>query len=176
MKSLVTLFADGTAIKKVPPSIIRLEKLECLSLSYLKCHLLLPSLRGIRFLTDLQLVNSNLMEVPNNIGSSLPCLVYLFLDNNNFRSLPSLSGLSMLHALKLNGCRNLVEITDLPKSLDILEMDDCSALERMPNFSGMSTSVSLGSPKLIEFPGLDSALNSSLKLHMFTHNNVIDFL
>ncbi|CAN6575413.1 unnamed protein product [Malus baccata var. baccata] len=32
------------------------------------------------------------------------------------------------------------------------------------------------SPKLIEFPGLDSALNSGLNLCMATHNNVIDFL
>ncbi|KAM1918039.1 hypothetical protein ACFX13_037567 [Malus domestica] len=34
----------------------------------------------------------------------------------------------MLHALFLIGCRNLVEITDLPKSLDILEIEDCFAL------------------------------------------------
>ncbi|TQD84875.1 hypothetical protein C1H46_029595 [Malus baccata] len=55
-------------------------------------------------------------------------------------------------------------------------MDDCSALERMPDFSGMSTTVILFSPKLIEFPGLDSALNSGLTLRMITHNNVMDFL
>ncbi|KAM1245539.1 hypothetical protein ACFX15_036092 [Malus domestica] len=176
MASLVTLFADGTAIKKVPPSIIRLEKLECLCLSYLKCPLQLPSLQGLRSLTELYLEDSNLMEVPNDIGTSLPCLMYLFLGNNNFRSLPSLSGLSVLHALNLDGCRNLVEITDLPQSLENLHMDDCSALERIPDFSGMSTYVSLGSPKLIEFPGLDSALNSGLTLDISTHNNVIDFL
>ncbi|KAM1045862.1 hypothetical protein ACFX2B_036394 [Malus domestica] len=176
MASLVTLFADGTAIKKVPPSIVRLEKLERLSLSYLKCPLQLPSLRGLGSLTELSLGHCNLMEVPNDIGSSLPCLEYLFLDNNNFQSLPSLSGLSMLIELRLDSCRNLVEITDLPKSLGILEMKDCSALERMSDFSGMSTIVYLSSPKLIEFPGLESALNSGLRLDMLTHNNVMDFL
>nr|XP_028959026.1 TMV resistance protein N-like isoform X2 [Malus domestica] len=176
MASLVTLFADGTAIKKVPPSIVRLEKLECLSLSYLKCPLQLPSLRGLGSLTELSLRHCNLMEVPNDIGSSLPCLEYLFLGNNNFRSLPSLGDLSMLIELRLDSCRNLVEITDLPKSLGILEMKDCSALERMSDFSGMSTIVYLGSPKLIEFPGLESALNSGLRLDMLTHNNVMDFL
>ncbi|XP_028959033.1 disease resistance protein RPV1-like isoform X1 [Malus domestica] len=160
MASLVTLFVDGTAIKKVPPSIVRLEKLECLSLSYLKCPLQLPSLRGLRSLRDLILVDNNLEEVPNDIGSSLPCLQNLRLDKNNFRSLPSLSGLSMLHALFLIGCRNLVEITDLPKSLDILEIEDCFALVRMPDFSGMWTHVYLNHPKLIEFPALESALNS----------------
>ncbi|KAM1796834.1 hypothetical protein ACFX11_037030 [Malus domestica] len=176
MASLVTLFADGTAIKKVPHSIVRLEKLECLSLSYLKCPLQLPSLRGLRSLTELYLVDSNLEEVPNDIGSSLPCLTDLNLGSNNFRSLPSLSGLSKLSGLFLNGCRNLVEITDLPQSLDILEMYNCSALERMPDISGMSTSMELDSPKLIEFPGLESGLNSGLALQMLTHNNVIDFL
>ncbi|XP_050147027.1 disease resistance protein RUN1-like isoform X2 [Malus sylvestris] len=160
MASLVTLFVDGTAIKNVPPSIVRLEKLECLSLSYLKCPLQLPSLRGLRSLRDLILVDNNLEEVPNDIGSSLPCLQNLRLDKNNFRSLPSLSGLSMLHALFLIGCRNLVEITDLPKSLDILEIEDCFALVRMPDFSGMWTHVYLNHPKLIEFPALESALNS----------------
>ncbi|CAN6575396.1 unnamed protein product [Malus baccata var. baccata] len=100
--------------------------------------------------------DGNIMEVHNDIGSSLPCLVELRLDDNNFGSLPSLSGLSKLLILSLNGCKNLVKITDLPKSLGFLQTDDCSALERMP--------------------GLDSALNSGLLLSMMTHNNVIDFL
>ncbi|KAM2895587.1 hypothetical protein FF1_010676 [Malus domestica] len=156
MASLVTLYADGTAIKKVPPSIVRLEKLERLSLSKLKCSLQLPSLQGLCSLTSLILDDNNIEEVPNDIGSSLPCLLELRLDDNNFGSLPSLSGLSKLLILSLNGCRNLVEITDLPKNLGFLHMDDCSALERMP--------------------GLDSALNSGLTLGMITHNNVIDFL
>ncbi|CAN6575409.1 unnamed protein product [Malus baccata var. baccata] len=156
MASLVTLYADGTAIKKVPPSIMRLEKLERLSLSKLKCSLQLPSLQGLRSLTSLILEDSNIDEVHNDIGSSLPCLVELRLDDNNFGSLPSLSGLSKLLVLSLNGCRNLVKITDLPKSLGFLHMDDCFALERIP--------------------GLDSALNSGLTLGMITHNNVIDFL
>ncbi|RXH82487.1 hypothetical protein DVH24_036828 [Malus domestica] len=121
-------------------------------------------------------LDGNIEEVHNDIGSSLPCLVELSLDDNNFGSLPNLSGLSRLLVLSLNGCRNLVEITDLPKSLGLLLMDDCSVLERMPDFSGMSTMVILFSPKLIEFPGLDNALNSGLNLCMTTHNNVIDFL
>ncbi|CAN6575412.1 unnamed protein product [Malus baccata var. baccata] len=126
MASLVTLYANGTAIKNVPPSIVRLEKLERLSLSKLKCSLQLPSLQGLRSLTSLILADSNIEEVPNDIGSSLPCLVELCVDDNNFGSLPSLSGLSKLLILSLNGCRNLVEITDLPKSLGFLHMDDCS--------------------------------------------------
>ncbi|XP_048438290.1 disease resistance protein RPV1 isoform X1 [Pyrus x bretschneideri] len=175
-QSLVTLSADGTAIEKVPPSIGRLENLEYLSLRNLKCSLQLPSLRGLRSLTSLNLANSKLEEVPNDIGSSLPCLRSLYLNNNNFRSLPSLSGLSHLDDLILSGCRNLVEITDLPQRLRILYMHNCSAFERMPDVSGMLMACELGSPKLIEFPGLDSALNSGLDLNMTTHNNVIDFI
>ncbi|CAN6575393.1 unnamed protein product [Malus baccata var. baccata] len=152
MESLVTLYADGTAIKK------------------------LPSLQGLCSLTSLILADSNIEEVPNDIGSSLPCLVELSLDDNNFGSLPSLSGLSKLLLLSLNGCRNLVKITELPKNLGFLHMDGCSVLERMPDFSGMSAVVILFSPKLIEFPGLDSALNLGLTLCMITHNNVMDFL
>ncbi|TQD88246.1 hypothetical protein C1H46_026127 [Malus baccata] len=173
MASLVNLSADGTAIEKVPPSIGRLETLMYLSLRNLKCSLQLPSLRGLRSLTELNLADSKLEEVPNDIGSGLPCLQGLYLDNNNFRSLPSLRGLSKLQNLSLNGCINLVEITDLPKSLFYLLMDDCSAFERMPDLSGMSADVYLSSPKLVEFPGLYSALNSGLRLHMSTHNNVI---
>nr|XP_028959031.1 TMV resistance protein N-like [Malus domestica] len=176
MTSLVTLYADGTAIKKVPPSIVRLGKLERLSLSYLKCLLPLPSLRGLRSLTSLSLAGNNLEEVPNDIGSSLPSLCSLYLGDNNFWSLPSLSGLSKLHTLFLNGCRNLVEITDLPKRLEHLGMDDCSALERMPDFSGMSTYVNIGSPKLIEFPGVESVLNSGHGIDMPIHNKVTDYL
>ncbi|TQD88333.1 hypothetical protein C1H46_026077 [Malus baccata] len=176
LPSLVILSADGTAIKKVPPSIGRLEKLEYLSLRNLKFSLQLPSLRGLRSLTMLNLADGKLEEVPNDIGSSLPCLYDLNLENNNFRSLPNLRGLSKLHTLILDGCKNLVEITDLPQSLEHLDMENCSAFERMPDFSGMSTEVNLGSPKLIEFPGLVSALNSGFTLRMSTHNNVIDFI
>nr|XP_028959029.1 TMV resistance protein N-like isoform X5 [Malus domestica] len=176
MTSLVNLSADGTAIEKVPPSIGRLETLMYLSLRNLKCSLQLPSLRGLRSLTELNLADSKLEEVPNDFGSSLPCLQLLSLSNNNFRSLPSLRGLSKLQDLLLNGCINLVEITDLPKSLFLLCMDDCSAFERMPDLSGMSPDVYLSSPKLVEFPGLYSALNSGLRLRMSTHNNVIDFI
>ncbi|CAN6683296.1 unnamed protein product [Malus baccata var. baccata] len=175
MASLVNLSADGTAIEKVPPSIGRLETLMYLSLRNLKCSLQLPSLRGLRSLTELYLADSKLEEVPNDIGS-LPCLQRLVLVNNNFRSLPSLRGLSKLKSLFLDGCINLVEITDLPKSSFFLLMDDCSAFERMPDLSGMSAYVYLSSPKLVEFPGLYSALNAGLILQMSTHNNVIDFI
>ncbi|XP_068321616.1 disease resistance protein RUN1-like isoform X1 [Pyrus communis] len=176
MASLITLLVDGTAIKEVPPSIVQLEKLERLSLSCLKCFLQLPSLQGLRSLTELNLEKSNFMEVPNDFGSGLPCLLNLNLSCNDFHSLPSLAGISKLGQLLLNGCRNLVEIPDLPRSLYLLDIYKCPAVERMPDFSGMSAHMVLSSPKLIEFPGLDSALNSGLILHMPVHNNLTDYL
>ncbi|CAN6683307.1 unnamed protein product [Malus baccata var. baccata] len=165
MASLVTLYANGTAIKEVPPSIERLEKLEYLSLNNLKRPLQLPSLRGLRSLTELSLDDCNLMEVPNDIGSSLPCLVVLSLVNNNFRSLPSLSGLSMLEALFLNDCTNLVEVIDAPKSLKFLQTEGCDALER--------ELVRFDRRRLDHFPGLKNALNLDLDIQLLEDANGI---
>ncbi|RXH86135.1 hypothetical protein DVH24_017188 [Malus domestica] len=118
-----------------------------------------------------------LKEIPNDIRS-LSCLVSLLLDRNSFRSLPSFSSLSRLQRLSLNGCEDLVEITDdLPPNLSLLSMNDCTSLERMPNLSGWLRVVALdGSSNLIEFQGLDRALNTGMILGMRAHNRITEFL
>ncbi|XP_050108229.1 disease resistance protein RPV1-like [Malus sylvestris] len=178
MSSLTTLVADETAITEVPSSIGLLEKLESLSLRNMRSSLKLPpSLMGMHALRELDLSGGNLKEIPNDI-SSLSSLVSLLLDRNGFHSLPSFSSLSRLQRLSLNGCEDLVEITDdLPPNLSLLSMNDCTALERMANLSGWPRVVALdGSSNLIEFQGLDRALNTGMILGMRAHNRISEFL
>ncbi|CAN6689844.1 unnamed protein product [Malus baccata var. baccata] len=178
MSSLTTLVADETAITEVPSSIARLGKLQSLSLRNMRSSLKLPpSLMGLHALRELDLSGGNLKEIPNDIRS-LSSLVSLSLDRNGFHSLPSFSDLSRLQRLSLNGCEDLVEITDdLPPNLSLLSMNDCTALERMANLSGWPRVVALdGSSNLIEFQGLDRALNTGMILGMRAHNRISEFL
>ncbi|XP_048447108.1 disease resistance protein RPV1-like [Pyrus x bretschneideri] len=178
MSSLTTLVADETAITEVPSSIARLGNLQSLSLRNMRSSLKLPpSLMGMHALRELDLSGGNLKEIPNDIRS-LSSLVSLLLDRNGFHSLPSFSSLSRLLRLSLNGCEDLVEITDdLPPNLSLLSMNDCTALERMPNLSGWPRVVALdGSSNLIEFQGLDRALNTGMILGMRAHNRISEFL
>ncbi|XP_050110086.1 disease resistance protein RUN1-like isoform X1 [Malus sylvestris] len=96
-------------------------------------------------------------------------LVKIDFRSNSFCSLPSLSGISKLETLCLNNCTNLQKIPDLPTNLEILEADECIALEKMPDFSEMSRMRVLHlnrSPKLTEIPGLDKSLESMTRIHM----------
>nr|XP_028955007.1 TMV resistance protein N-like [Malus domestica] len=74
-----------------------------------------------------------------------------------------------LERLILKDCKNLQAIPALPTNLEILEADECIALEKMPDFSEMSRMRELHlnhSPKLSEILGLDKALNSMTSIHM----------
>ncbi|XP_048446879.1 disease resistance protein RPV1-like [Pyrus x bretschneideri] len=178
MSSLTTLVADEMAITEVPSSIARLGNLQSLSLRNMRSSLKLPpSLMGMHALRELDLSGGNLKEIPNDIRS-LSSLVSLLLDRNGFQSLPSFSDLSRLQRLSLNGCKDLVQITDdLPPNLSLLSMNDCTALERMANLSGWPRVVALdGSSNLIEFQGLDRALNTGMILGMRAHNRISEFL
>ncbi|XP_040365786.1 disease resistance protein RPV1 isoform X2 [Rosa chinensis] len=161
MESLTTLQADKTALTKV------------------------PSVGNLYCLRELSLVGCNLHEVPKDLGSlsfledlDLGGLHSLNLDNNNFGSLPSLSGLLQLTCLRMAGCTKLEEINGLPTSLHILNADECTALRRMPNFSEMKMQrLKLNnSPQLIEFPGLEKSLNVAMRLTMMAHNNFTNYL
>ncbi|KAM1285760.1 hypothetical protein EV1_028310 [Malus domestica] len=74
-----------------------------------------------------------------------------------------------LERLILKDCKNLKAIPALPTNLEILEADECIALEKMPDFSEMSRMRELHlnhSPKLSDILGLDKALNSMTSIHM----------
>ncbi|XP_021806790.1 uncharacterized protein LOC110750730 [Prunus avium] len=147
MVSLTILTADDTAIRQIPSSILKLKKLRILSLS--DCRL-----------------------TEDAIPKDLCCLIsleHLLLGGNDFRSLPSLAGLSKLKVLCLNACRKLLAIPDLPTNLYVLEANGCPELETIPDFSEMSNMRELylcDSFELTEVPGLDKSLNSMTRIHM----------
>ncbi|XP_020420385.1 TMV resistance protein N isoform X2 [Prunus persica] len=154
MVSLTTLKADYTAIRQIPSSIVKLKKLRILSLS------------GCCRLTE--------DAIPKDL-CSLISLEHLLLGANNFRSLPSLAGLSKLKVLSLNACRKLLAIPDLPTNLYVLKANVCPNLKTIPDFSKMSNMRELylsNSFKLTEVPGLDKSLNSMTRIHMESCTNL----
>ncbi|XP_021802668.1 disease resistance protein ADR2-like [Prunus avium] len=180
MVSLTTLKADETAIRQIPSSIIKLKKLKVVSLCYVEgspsTNLLPPSLQSLSSLRELALACWSLTDdaFPKDL-SSLISLVHLYLDGNDFCSLPSLSRLSKLHDLSLNKCKNLRAIPDLPTNLEVLRADGCIALEKMPDFSEMSNIRELylrDLGKITEIPGLDKSLNSMTMIHMGNCTNL----
>ncbi|XP_020411151.1 disease resistance protein RML1A isoform X2 [Prunus persica] len=155
MISLKTLEADNTAIRQIPSSIVKLKNLEILSVCEVTRS---PS-------TNLGLTED---AIPRDLWR-LISLENLDLADNDFHSLPSLSGLSKLEILSLDDCLNLRAIPDLPTNLKVLKAAGCTGLEKMPDFSEMSNMRELylsGSYKLTEIPGLDKSLNSMTRIHM----------
>ncbi|GJY66110.1 NB-ARC domains-containing protein, partial [Tanacetum coccineum] len=72
------------------------------------------SLAGFHMLKSLNFSYCNLEQVPDAIGG-LSCLWDLNLEGNNFTSLPgSLSQLSHLQTLVVNGCKKLEVLSELP--------------------------------------------------------------
>ncbi|XP_050110238.1 disease resistance protein RPS4B-like [Malus sylvestris] len=164
-------------MKSIPPSISLLKNLTYLSLHCLKWPLptfLLPPMPvGLNSIRVLSLAGCNLTDVA--IPMELRSLISLDLQGSSICSLPSLSGFSKLDTLRLNYCRRLRAIPDLPTSLEILEADECIALEKMPDFSEMSRMRVLHlnhSPKLTEIPGLHKSLKSMTRIHMEACKNL----
>ena len=92
----------------------------------------LPSLSGLQSLTDLYLSHCDLSSIPNDIGC-LSSLKYLDLSGNNFVSLSeSMSQLSNLQSLYLEGCKRLQSLENVPSTIDSIIANDCISLERLP--------------------------------------------
>ncbi|KAJ9145860.1 hypothetical protein P3X46_028190 [Hevea brasiliensis] len=165
VECLEELDISGTAMRQMPSSIALLKNLK--TLSFRGCgvqppkpwssllsnfllprksadsrSLLLPSLSSLQSLTLLNLSNCNLPEgvVPSDLGS-LSSLKILDLSDNEFVSLPvSISQLSRLEALHLEGCKRLQSLPDLPANVEFVGADDCIELENFPNPLKLSTS------------------------------------
>ncbi|GKC90299.1 NB-ARC domains-containing protein, partial [Tanacetum coccineum] len=89
------------------------------------------SLVGLQKLKSLNFSYCNLLEVPESIGG-LSCLIYLNLEGNNFSSLPrSLTQLSHLDTLIVDGCKKLEVLPELPPDLFTISACDCTSLREM---------------------------------------------
>ncbi|GJU93317.1 NB-ARC domains-containing protein [Tanacetum coccineum] len=87
-----------------------------------------PSLAGFHLLKSLNFSYCNLVQIPESIGC-LSCLERLDLEGNNYTILPgSLTQLSHLFSLKLDGCKELEVLPELPHSLEYLDACDCTSL------------------------------------------------
>ena len=92
----------------------------------------LPSLSGLQSLTDFHISYCDLSLIPNDIGY-LSSLEFLDLSGNNFVSFPeSMSRLSNLRKLYLDGCKRLQSLENVPSNIDSVIPDDCTSLERLP--------------------------------------------
>ncbi|KAB2614527.1 TMV resistance protein N-like [Pyrus ussuriensis x Pyrus communis] len=191
---LVDIDLSHSGIQSWKDSDVLLEKLKFLNLGY--CHhlerspdfsklpnlekLLLndcetlsgihPSIVQLKNLKHFSLANCNRKNdaIPKDLGC-LSSLEVLDLRGNDFNELPTLSGLFKLQTLQLDNCKNLQEIPELPKKLEILEADECTALEKMPDFSDMLSVKELHlnhCPRLTQIPGLDKLSNSGTRIYM----------
>ncbi|XP_048436882.1 TMV resistance protein N-like isoform X4 [Pyrus x bretschneideri] len=97
-------------------------------------HLVLSSLNRLCSLTCLCLYDCNLQEgdIPDDIGS-LTLLETLYLDRNNFVSLPeSIRHLSKLRDLHLEGCKSLQKLPPLPSNRGLtVDLDNCTSLRSL---------------------------------------------
>ncbi|CDP20074.1 unnamed protein product, partial [Coffea canephora] len=153
--SLKELYVDGTAISKLPSSILLLKNLKTLSFrgckakASRKCRafspswlrgqksqnstgLVFPSVSGLNSLAKLDLSDCNLSDkgLPCDLGS-LSSLVELNLGKNNFTSISaaSIKNLSRLRILELVGCKRLEILPELPPCIEEVYADNCTSLQ-----------------------------------------------
>ncbi|XP_070661780.1 disease resistance protein RPV1-like isoform X2 [Malus domestica] len=118
---LKSVEAECTSIREVPPSIVKLKNLTRLSLLAVKSIHLPHSLHGLNTFKGIKsLMVCKLADdaIPKDLGS-LISLQDLNLQGNDFHTLPSLSGLSKLETLRLDGCFNLRTIHDIPPNVKV---------------------------------------------------------
>ncbi|GJS16672.1 NB-ARC domains-containing protein [Tanacetum coccineum] len=202
IKSLTELHVDRTAITKLPSFVSSLINLEALSfggqgriqprwwtsitapfgLASKQQH---PqrsvSWEGLHMLMFLNFSYCNLEQVPDAIGN-LSLLKELHLEGNNFSSLPgSLSQLSHLETLIVDGCRKLEVLPELPPSVWIINASHCTSLRDMSESSRDLFKNGLNNfrncPKLFKNVTIDShgsisktqCLDSSITSQGFIH-------
>ncbi|KAB2602763.1 TMV resistance protein N-like [Pyrus ussuriensis x Pyrus communis] len=175
LKSVETLILSESSLREQPEGLGEMVSLRKLD-AHRTCITQIPSSKiRLKNLIQRFLPSCNLTDgaIPGDLGS-LISLQDLDLRENSCRSLPSLSGLSKLVNLRLNICRNLRAIPDLPINLELLSALGCPALETMSDFSQMSNMRELylpNSPKVTEVPGL--GLDKSLNLTAEFRNNIL---
>ncbi|GKA23161.1 NB-ARC domains-containing protein [Tanacetum coccineum] len=119
------------------------------------------SLAGLHMLKSLNLSYCNLEQVPDGIGG-ISYLARLDLKGNNFTSLPgSLSQLSNLQNLYVDGCKKL-EVLELSPSLLGISAFDCTSLKEVLGSSkGYRSNNFRNCPKLFKNVTIDSEGSTS---------------
>ena len=129
--SIIFLGIDHEKLKKIPPSIQNLTKLQILNLSYLKLKTLPEEIGLLSNLVRLNLDNNQIKELPESIGK-LSRLEHLDLAYNNLSNLPnSFGNLTNLHKLILT--KNTIDIELNFKNLKKVYKKGCE-IERKTAF------------------------------------------
>ncbi|XP_010442102.1 PREDICTED: disease resistance protein TAO1-like [Camelina sativa] len=138
--NLSVLDLTGTAIEEVPSSIeswsSRLIEL-CMSYS----ERLKEYPHAFDAITDLHVSDKEIQELP-----------------------PWIQKFSRLDTLKLDGCKKLVSIPQIPDSIETIDATDCKSLEEVPSciskFSHLHTLVLKRCKKLVSLPQIPDSLTS----------------
>ncbi|XP_044469274.1 disease resistance-like protein DSC1 isoform X1 [Mangifera indica] len=133
LRALEKLEMDDIALAEIPVFIKGLVNLKALSLARCKVQMRssisLTDLLVLQKMESLNLVDCCIKVLTNNIGQFLS-LEYLYLNQNNFESLPvSIKDLSKLRGLYLNNCQRLKSLPELPINLLYLQANNCTSLE-----------------------------------------------
>ncbi|KAI3745623.1 hypothetical protein L6452_08024 [Arctium lappa] len=160
MKALVELHADGTRIEQLPSSVSFLRNLQVFSLGQRDGTLtkswgsilwptflpstvhhspsaVFPSLSGLRFLRNIDVSHCGLTEASLDGIECLSMLETLNLSGNGFTSLPSFGRLFRLETLGLVGCKKIKALPELPPNIQLIEAQDCTSLQELPEKSTM---------------------------------------
>ena len=150
LEMLKELHADGTAVRVLPFPFSFLRNLEILSFEGCKgspstswllpgrssssTSFILHHLPGLCSLTRLNLSYCNVSD-ETNLSSIclLSSLEVLDLCGNNFVTLPNFRGLSNLEALRLDKCKRLQVLPELPSNIYLLSAQDCISFKNASN-------------------------------------------
>ncbi|KAL6315926.1 hypothetical protein AAG906_013760 [Vitis piasezkii] len=145
LEMLKELHADGIVVRVLPPSFFSMRNLEKLSFGGCKgpasaswlwpkrssnsiCFTV-PSSSNLCSLKNLDLSYCNISDGANVSGLGfLVSLERLNLSGNNFATLPNMSGLSHLERLRLENCKRLQALSQLPSSIRSLNAKNCTSL------------------------------------------------
>ncbi|CAN0880802.1 Disease resistance protein L6 [Linum grandiflorum] len=192
LASLKILIVESPLICQLPASISKLSSLQILelqgcpnmqkpadlpaSLQKLIITSPVPNLLDLRELKELRFYESDeIEEIPRDICLLSKLERLALYATPNIRTIPmGIGAIRQLIELRLNSCKGLQHIEELPSSLNILYISGCPLLERLPNLANLNNLIqlTLSCPMLQEIPGLgeltvlvDLRIHNSFDLH-----------
>ncbi|KAJ4959592.1 hypothetical protein NE237_026703 [Protea cynaroides] len=141
LSSLQELNISYTNFRSLPSNIKCLSQLLSLRLKHCTSLQFLPELPSS--LKKLEANRCKSMERLAYLGN-LSSLQELDLSESNLYSLPgNISHLTQLHTLRMQNCRRLQLLPELPSSLEEFDASSCESLERLSNLGSLSSLASL---------------------------------